>query len=155
MDINATLIGQMITFALFVWFTMKYVWPLLEKTLKARQQKIAEGLAAAERGHKELELAWKFAVTQMREARDQANKLVDQAKAQAALIVEEAKRVASQEREKILDAGFLEIERERKIASQQLQKDVVTLAIASAEKLLKHKLTDVDQQTLLDINKTG
>ena len=91
MDINATLIGQMITFAIFVWFTMKYVWPPLERILKARQEKVAEGLAAAERGHKELEIAQKYAIQHIHEARSKAVASIEKAKKDAADIIEEAK----------------------------------------------------------------
>lgn len=151
MDINLTLLGQMITFAIFVWFTMRFVWPVLEKMMKERQTKIAEGLQAAERGHKELELAQKTAVKEMREARQQATHIIDQAHKQAANIIEEAKTDASSEKEKILNLGKAELEQEKRIAREKLREEVVQLAIISAEKILKRSINDADQKALLDI----
>lgn len=150
MDINATLIGEMITFALFVWFTMKFVWPVLEKVLKERQEKIAEGLAAAERGHKELEVAQKFAIQTIHEARAKASDTLEQAKKQAAFIIEQAKTEALKEREQIVSLGHEEVEKERRVAREQLQNEIVGLAIASAEKLLGRVMTEADQKALLN-----
>lgn len=150
MDINATLIGQMITFALFVWFTMKFVWPVLESVLKERQQKIAEGLAAAERGHQELEVAQKYAIQHIHEARAKAVEAVEQAKKQAALILDEAKTKASQEYAQMIALGRAEITQERQRVKEQLQNEVADLALISAEKLLGRILTAADQKALLD-----
>lgn len=150
MDINATLIGQMITFALFVWFTMKFVWPVLEKILHDRQEKIAEGLAAAERGHKELEISQKYAIQHIHEARSKAFDTIEHAKKQAALIVEEAKAEAIREREKIIILGHEEIAQALHQAKGQIQAEMVNLAIASAEKLLGRVMTESDQKMLLD-----
>ena len=150
MDINATLIGQMITFALFVWFTMKFVWPVLEKVLKERQDKIAEGLAAAERGHKELEIAQKYAIQHIHEARAKASETIEQAKKQAAFIVEQAKIEAAKEREQIVSLGHEEVEKERRVAKEQLQSEIVSLAVTSAEKLLGRIITETDQKALLN-----
>lgn len=150
MDINATLIGQMITFALFIWFTMQFVWPPLEKILKARQEKIAEGLQAAERGHKELEISQKYAIQHIHEARAKAIESIEQAKRQAAHIIEQAKLEAVHEREKIITQGMQEIEQASTHARLQLQREVVNLAIASAEKLIGRALTPEDQKNLLE-----
>lgn len=150
MDINATLIGQMITFAIFVWFTMKYVWPVLEKILLERQQKIAEGLAAAERGHKELEISQKYAIQHIHEARAKAVDLIEQAKSQAAIIVEQAKAEATREREQIVLLGKEEVEQARQVVKEQLREEVVSIAIASAEKLLGRAITETDQKRLLN-----
>lgn len=151
MDINLTLLGQMITFAIFVWFTMKFVWPVLEKMLKERQEKIAEGLYAAERGHKELELAQKEAIKELKEAREQATHTLEQARKQAILIVEQAKRDAQAEKEKILALGKAELEQEERQARAQLKNEVVNLSIFGAEKILKRAVNDIDQKTLLEI----
>lgn len=151
MDINATLIGQMITFAIFVWFTMKYVWPPLERILKERQEKVAEGLAAAERGHKELEISQKYAIQHIHEARSKAVEAIEQAKKQAAEIVEEAKQTAIRERELILKNGHEEIAREKRQAREALQTEVAGLAIATAEKLLGHVISEKDQKALLEV----
>lgn len=155
MDINATLLGQMITFAIFVWFTMRFVWPVLEKMLKERQTKIAEGLQAAERGHKELELAQKTSVKEIREARQQATHIIEQAHKQAEMIIEQAKTDANSEKDKILTLGKSELEQEKRIAREKLRGEVVQLAILSAEKILKRTINDVDQKALLDNENLG
>ena len=154
MNLNATLIGQMITFALFVWFTMKFVWPMLEKVLKARQEKIVEGLAAAERGHKELEISQKYAIQHIHEARSQALHTIEQAKKLAAGILEQAKAEATSEKEKIIAEGFSEVQQERRLAREQLQQEIVQLTVASTEKLLGRVLNDRDQKTLLELGTT-
>lgn len=152
MDINATLIGQMITFAIFVWFTMKFVWPPLEQVLKTRQEKIAAGLQAAERGHQELEIAQKYAIQHIHEARAKATETLDLAKKRASQIVDEAKKEANVEKEKIIQQGHAEVEQERLVAQLALQNEVARLAVLTAEKLLKRTISDNDQKDLL---KTG
>lgn len=149
MDINATLIGQMITFALFVWFTMKFVWPHLEKILQERQQKIAEGLAAAERGHKELEISQKYAVQHIHEARSKAIETIEHAKKLAATIVEEAKAEALLEREKMVALGHEEIAQALHQAKTQIQTEMIELTIKSTEKLLGRVMSEDDQKMLL------
>lgn len=155
MDINATLFGQMITFALFVWFTMKFIWPAMEKTLKDRQEKISQGLMAAERGHKELEISQKKATTEIRQAREQASEIIEQAHKQSLLLLEEAKTLAVEEREKILKAGRSEIEQEKRQARSELRGEVVNLVTITTEKLLARSLTQSDQKNLLDISKVA
>jgi F-type H+-transporting ATPase subunit b len=154
-NINETLIGQMITFALFVWFTMKYVWPLLEKTMQERKEKIAEGLAAAERGHKELELAKDLAAREMRNAKKKAEESIERARKQAVDIVEEARREANREREYIVEMGNAEVEQQRRIAEDKLKKDLVELVVLGTEKLLKRNIDSKDQITLLDLGIKG
>jgi F-type H+-transporting ATPase subunit b len=151
-DINATIVGQMITFAIFVWFTMKFVWPLLEAALKERQQKIADGLAAAERGHKELEISQKYAIQHIHEARSKAIETLEYAKKQAALIIEQAKFDANEERTKILALGQEALEEEKLKARETLQSELIQLTIVSTEKLLGRVINDHDQQVLLEDN---
>ncbi len=150
MDINATLIGQMITFALFVWFTMKFVWPHLEKILHVRQQSIAEGLAAAERGHKELEISQKYAIQHIHEARVKAVETIEHAKKLADTIIEEAKAEALREREKMVALGHEEIKQALNQAKTHMQTEVINLAIQSAQKLLGRVISEQDQKMLLD-----
>ncbi len=150
MNINATLLGQMITFGLFVWFTMKFVWPLLDNVLKQRTQKIAEGLQAAEHGHTELALAKKLVVKEIREARAEAAGILDKAHKQATFILESAKTEALQERENIIASGYAEIDQQKQLARDQLQKEVVDNAIMIAEKLLGRVINESDQQGLLE-----
>ena len=102
MNINATLLGQAISFALFVWFCMKYVWPPLVNALAEREKKISDGLAAADRASKDLELAQKKAVEELKEAKAQAATLIEQANKRSAQIVDEAKETARQEGERLL-----------------------------------------------------
>lgn len=151
MDINATLFGQMITFAIFVWFTMKFVWPPLQKMLKEREAKIAEGLYASERGHKELELSQKQAVKELREARQQATQTVDQAHKQAEFIIEDAKREANEQRENILTLGRAELEQSKRAAEETLRKEVIGLIILTTEKMLKRSLNENEQKALLEM----
>ena len=150
MDINATLIGEMISFALFVWFTMKFIWPLLEKVLKEREDKIAAGLAAAERGHKELEVSQKYAIQHIHEARSKALESIEQAKKQAALIIEQAKEEAARERAQIVALGQGQVEQERRQAKEALQAELIGITIASTEKLLNRVMTEKDREILLE-----
>ena len=140
----------MITFAVLVWFTMKYVWPPLISALEERKRKIADGLAAAEHGAHELQLAQKKAVDVIREARQQAVEIVEQANKRARAIEEEAKQKGAEERERIVAAGHSEIEREVQAARQKLQAQVVTLALAGAEKVLEKEVSPANHTVLLE-----
>lgn len=153
MDINATLFGQMLTFAIFVWFTMKFVWPMLESVLKARNKKIAEGLEAAERGHKELEISQKTAIKTIRDARTQAEHTLDLARKQSAMIIDTAKLEASRERDKIIAMGAQELEKMVRMAHERLERQIVDVAVVTTEKLLQRTLTVDDQKHLLEITK--
>ena len=140
MNFNATLIGQMITFAVFIWFCMKFVWPPITQALTARKEKIAEGLAAAERGHKEQELAQKRALEKLHEAKQQAAEIIGRAEKRAAEIVEEAKQQAREEGERLKAAAQAEIEQEVNRAREALRGQVVELATAGAARILKREL---------------
>ncbi len=124
MNINLTLFLQMIAFAVFVWFCMKFVWPPIVNALAERKTKIAEGLAAAERGHHEQELGQKRAKEIMQEAKQQAAEIVNQAQKRAAEIVEEAKGDGDTEGERILTAAKAEIEQETNRAREELREKV-------------------------------
>ena len=140
MNINATLIGQAIAFAIFVWFCMKYVWPPLLDAIEARQKKIADGLTQAERAGKDLELAQAKAAEKLKEAKAQAAEIIDQANKRRTQIVEEAKNEAEIERNKIIAQGEVEVEAERNRAREELRQQVATLAIAGAEKIIKRSI---------------
>ena len=140
MNINLTLIGQSITFAVFVWFCYAYVWPPLVNALAERKKKIADGLAAAERGQHEQELAVKKAAERLKEAKGQAAEILAQAQKRANEIVDEAKDDARSEAERIKAGADAEIEQEVNRAREQLRKEVVTLAISGAEKVLKREV---------------
>ena len=143
MNINLTLFGQMITFGLFVWFCMTYVWPPIIKALAERKTKIAEGLAAAERGHQEKALGEQRALELMKDAKVQAADIVGQAQKRATEIVEEAKADARAEGERLVAAAQAEIEREANRAREELRERVASLAIAAAEKILQKEI-DID-----------
>jgi len=150
MNINLTLIAQLISFAVFVWFTMKYVWPPLVKALEERKAKIADGLAAAERGAHEKELAEQAAKEKLHEAKLQSAEIVARAEKRAAEIVDEAKEKAREEGERILTAARAEIEQEMNKAREALRSRVGELAVAGAEKILRREIDAGAHKEILD-----
>ena len=140
MNINATLIGQAIWFAVFIWITMKYVWPPLQKAMAERQAQIAEGLAAAERGKHEQELAAKRSADALRQAKEKSAEIVAQAEKRAQQIVDEAKGNAKVEADKVVAGAKAEIDQEVERAKQQLRERVAELAVAGAEKILRKEV---------------
>jgi F-type H+-transporting ATPase subunit b len=140
MNINATLIGQSITFFVFVWITMKFVWPPIMAALEERKQKIADGLAAAERGKHEQELAEKAAEKHIAEAKSQASEILARAEKRASEIVEEAKDAAREEAARIKAAADAELEQEVNRAKEELRGQVVNLAVAGAGRVLKKEI---------------
>ena len=140
MDISATLLGQAIWFAIFIWITMKYVWPPMKRAMEQRQKQIADGLAAAERGRQDLELASKRADEVLREARTQAQEILSQAEKRATQVIEEAKGQAKTEGERIVVAAKSEIDQEVFRAKEALRKQVATLAVQGAEKILRREV---------------
>ncbi len=150
MSINATLIGQMITFTLLVWFTMKHIWPPIMQALEERKEKIAEGLAAAERGHHSIELAEKRAKELLKEAKGQASEIVTLAQKRANEVVEESKQTARIEGERIISAAQAEIEHERQQAGDALREQVSVLALVAAEKILHKEIDKNAHKKMLD-----
>lgn len=150
MNLNATLLGQMITFAFFVWFTMKYVWPPIIKALHDRQKKIAEGLAAAERGVHELELAQQKAKEKLREAKIHANDIIDQTNIRALQMIEDARLEAKHEAERILAMGKKELQQEVELAKQALRQQIVDIAIRGAERILKKNIDKAANSALVE-----
>jgi F-type H+-transporting ATPase subunit b len=148
MNFNATLIGQSITFLFFVWFCMKFVWPPIMNALEARKKQIADGLAAADRGKHELELAAKKAGDNMRDAKAQAAEVIAQAEKRAAQMVDEAKTAAKEEGERQLAAAVANIAQETNRARESLREQVAALAVAGAEKILRR---EVNAQTHADL----
>ena len=143
MNINATLIGQAIAFAIFVIFCLKFVWPPIMEAMLERQKKIADGLAKADRADKDLVLAQEKATQTLREGKEQAAALIEQANKRASQIVEEAKDSARTEGERLKAAAQAEIEQEKNRAKEALRAQVALLALAGAEKILE---TSVDQK---------
>ena len=150
MNLNATLLGQAIAFAVFVWFCMKYVWPPLMSAIEDRQQKIADGLASAERATKDLELAQSKATDQLKDAKAQAGEIIDMANKRKAQIIDEAKDEATAEREKIIAQGHAEIEAERNRAKEELRQKVAVLAIAGAEKILERSIDEAAANDIVE-----
>lgn len=150
MDINATLIGQLLTFAILVWFTMKYVWPPITKTMHEREKKIAGGLEAAERSKRELEVAEHKAFSIIREAKQQATQIIEQANLHSSKLVEEAKVQAKLENQRIVELAQGDIEREVSLAKENLRKQLATLAVTGAEKILKRQIDPALHQDLLN-----
>jgi len=150
MNINATLIGQSIAFFLFVLFVMKYVWPPLIAALDERKNIIADGLAAAEKGQHEQELAEKAAEKHIKEAKGQAAEIVTQAQKRATEIVEEAKDDAKEEASRIVTAANAEIEQEVNRAKEHLRQQVVGITIAGAEKVLKREIDESAHSDIVD-----
>lgn len=148
MNINATLIGQAIWFAVFIWITMKFVWPPLQKAMKDRQQQIADGLAAAERGKHELELAGKRSGDVIREARDKSGEILAQAEKRAQHIIDEAKETAKLEHARIVGSAKADIDQEVMRAKEQLRERVAELAVAGAGRILRR---EVDAKAHADI----
>ncbi|MFN2349640.1 MAG: F0F1 ATP synthase subunit B [Thioalkalivibrio sp.] len=140
MNINLTLLGQMITFGLLVWVTMKFVWPPIIQAMQERQKKIADGLAAAERGKHEQQLAEDKAKQVLHEAKQQANEIISQAQKRANELVEASKDTARQESDRIKASAQTEIEQEVHRAREELRKQVGTIAVAGAERILKKEV---------------
>ncbi|OOC09826.1 MULTISPECIES: F0F1 ATP synthase subunit B [Thioalkalivibrio] len=140
MNINLTIIGQLLAFSVFVWFTMRFVWPPLTQALEARRKKIADGLAAAERGEKEQELAQERATEVIKEAKQQANDIVASAQKRANELVEEARTTAREEGERIKESAQAESEQELNRAKEELRKQVSDLAVQGAEQILAKEI---------------
>ena len=140
MNINATIIGQVIVFLILIWFSVKFIWPPLMKAIEDRQKKIADGLAAAERGQKELHQASGDAQAIVDEAREKALKIVDQANRRSSEIIEEARSTAISEGQRLVGDARQEVSLEQARARDALRKDVATLAVAGASRLLEREI---------------
>jgi len=153
-NINATLLGQAITFAILIWFTMKFVWPPIMNALAERRKQIADGLAAGERGKHELELASKRAVENLHEAKQKAAEIIAQADKRAAQLVEEAKGVAKLEADRMIAGAQASIAQETVRAKEVLRGQVAGLAVAGAEKILRREIDAQAHADLLDAIKS-
>jgi len=148
MNINFSLVAQAITFALFILFTIKIIWPYMLRAIETRQKTIADGLAAAERGHRELENASRRADEAIADARGRAAEILAQTERRATQLVEEAKSAAKGEGDREKAAAKAEIEQEFARAREQLRDQVAALAVAGAEKIL---LREVDAKAHADL----
>ena len=140
MNLNFTLIAQALAFALFIWFTVKFVWPPLLRAIETRQKNIVEGLAEAERGRSSLIEAKKESDQIIEEARSRAHEIIAQAEKLGASRVEESKTVAKSEGERLVAAAHAQIDQEVQSAKQSLREQVATLAVAGAEKILRREV---------------
>ena len=140
MNINGTLIAQMIVFLILVWFTMSFVWPPIVKALDERAKKIADGLSAADKAKSELAVANKRVEAQLSAARDDAAKRLADAERLAQQIVEEAKGKANEEGAKIIAAAKAEAEQESVKAREALREQVAGLAVKGAEQILRKEV---------------
>lgn len=150
MNINLTMLGQTIGFAIFIFFCAKYVWPPIVQAMQERQKKIADGLAASDRANQDLELAQQRATQELREARDEAATIVDKANKRATQMVEDAKQEAREQGDRMLAQAREEIEQERQQARDALRAEVASLAIAGAEKILESSVDAKAHSEMLD-----
>ena len=150
MDINATLIGQSIAMAFFVWFTLKFVWPPINAAIEERQKKIADGLAHTDRAEKDLNIAQDKAKDILREAKEQAAVIIEQARKREGKMIDEATTKANEERDHILAQGRAEVEAERSRLREDLRKQVASLAVAGAERILQREIDDAAHSDILE-----
>ena len=148
MSINLTLIAQAVAFAVFIWFTARFVWPPLLRAIEARQQNSADGLAAAEKGRRELEVSAQRADGAPRDARGRAQDIIGHAEKRALEIVDEAKHAAKAEGDRLVAAAKSEIGQELSRAREQLREQVALIAVAGAERILRR---EVDAKTHADL----
>lgn len=150
MNINATLFGQAITFAIFVWFTMKYVWPPMMAAMQERQKRISDGLAAADRGARALNEAREESEKALKEAREQAQEILAAANRQATETIENSKAQAREEGERIVATAKAEIETEINRARETLRREVGVLAVAGASRILSREIDDKAHADIID-----
>lgn len=150
MNINATLLGQMIVFGILVWFTMKFIWPPLMGAMRERQQKISDGLAAAERGARELNEATEKAEAQIREAREQAQEILSNAQKQANDTIERSREEARAEGERQKESAREEIDQAVAHAKAELRREVGHLAVSGAERILKREVDAKAHNDIID-----
>lgn len=150
MNINLTLIGQTITFLVFIAFCAKYIWPALINIMQEREKKIADGLQAADRAGKDLELAQRKAAEQMRDAKQQASGIIDQANKRASQIIDEAKEQARVEAERIKSLAEAEVEQQVQRAKEELRGQVAKLALVGAERVLGSAIDSAAHSAMVD-----
>ena len=148
MNINLTLIVQMVVFIVLIWFTMTFVWPIITNAMEARAKKIAMGLAAAEKGQTELAQARTNSDAIIREARERATQIIDHAQHRATELIEQAKSTATQEGQRLVASAQQQIDLEAHRARESLRKEVAELAVSAASKLLER---EIDPRTHADL----
>ena len=151
MNINLPLLMQAVSFAILIWFTVKFVWPPLLNAVETRQKEIADGLAAGERGRHELELAAKRAAQELHGAKEKASSIIAQAEKRAAEIIDEAKANAKAEGDRIIAGAKAEIDQEVNRAKEGLRQQVSQLAVAGAEKILRREIDAKAHSDMLNV----
>ncbi|OOF36653.1 MULTISPECIES: F0F1 ATP synthase subunit B [Rodentibacter] len=150
MNLNATLIGQLVSFALFVWFCMKFVWPPIIKAIETRQSQIANALASAEAAKKEQADTKLLAEEEISKARIQAQEIIDAANKRRNEVLDEVKTEAEELKAKIIEQGYAEVEAERKRVQEELRLKVASLAIAGAEKIVGRTIDEAANNDIID-----
>lgn len=150
MNINATLIGQSLSFFLFVWFCKKFVWPPMVNAMQERQNQIADGLAAAEKGQQAQEIAEKEAAQLISEAKSQAAEIVANAEKRGNSVVEEAKTTATSEKERIIASAQAEVEQDVHSARESLRTQVSSIAVAAASKIVDKEIDEAAHADLIE-----
>jgi len=150
MNINLTLVVQMIVFIVLIWFTMKFVWPMILGPMEERAKKIATGLAAGEKGQQELAQARDRADAIVREARERATQIVEQAQRQANDLVDQAKGTATSEGARLVEQAKQQIELETSHAREALRREVATIAVSAASKVLEREINPQTHADLLN-----
>ncbi len=150
MNLNATLVLQSIAMLIFVWFCMKFIWPVLLKSMDERREKIADGLAASDRAEQALAVAQKDATETINQARSKAGEIVDQANQRHGQILDQAKDDAVAERKRQVAAGEAEIAQASNQAREALRAQVASLAVLGASRLLEKEIDADVHRKLLD-----
>ncbi|MCT8581093.1 F0F1 ATP synthase subunit B [Glaesserella parasuis] len=150
MNLNATLIGQLIAFALFVWFCMKFVWPPLIKAIETRQANIADALASAENAKQEQADTKVLVEQELAKAREEAQHIIDLATKRRNEILESVKEEEEAEKAKIIEQGYAEVENERRRVQDELRQKVAALAVAGAEKIVGRSVDAAANNDIID-----
>ncbi len=150
MNINATIIGQSLSFLFFVAFCWKFIWPAIIGVMAEREKRIADGLDNADKAGRDLELAKEEAAKKLRAAKEEAAAIIDQANKRAGHIVEEAKEQARVEGDRIKSAAQAEIDKEKSRAREELRKQVAALVLIGAERVLETSIDTAKHTGMLD-----
>jgi F-type H+-transporting ATPase subunit b len=150
MNMNMTLLGQTLSFFLFVWFCKKFVWPPMIAAMQARQEQIADGLAAAQKGQQAQEVAEQEAAQLISDAKAQASEIISNAEKRGHSVVDEAKQTASNEKERIVASAQAEVEQSVHSAREALRGQVSSIAIAAANKIVDKEIDEKTHAVLLD-----
>ncbi|WP_109059545.1 F0F1 ATP synthase subunit B [Aggregatibacter aphrophilus] len=150
MNLNATLIGQLIAFAIFVWFCMKFVWPPIINAIETRQSQIANALASAEEAKKEQADNKALAEQEISNAKIKAQEILDAANKRRNEVLDEVKIEAEELRAKIVEQGYAEVEAERKRVQEELRVKIASLAIAGAEKIVGRTVDEAANNDIID-----